>query len=62
MHHRNKNLDQLILHSYAISNTYIQHQNTYMQYQNTFSHFFTVKTKKEQANESAPEKFEPKKS
>ena len=65
----NRMTDHVILHLYTISkhlyiqyqNTYIQYRNASIQYQNTFSHFFTTKTKKEQANESAPEKFEPKK-
>ena len=41
-------------YSYTVS------KNTYIQYQVLFS-FFTIKTKKEQANESVPEKYEPKK-
>ena len=55
-HHRNKNLDLLILHLYTIS------KHLYIQYQNTFSRFLLSKPKKEQANKSVPEKFEPKKS
>ena len=62
-HYRNINLDLLILHLYTISkHLYIQYQITYIQYQNTFSRFLLSKPKKEQANKSVPEKFEPKKS